>query len=144
VWDVREEAICNGPGKSTQQQGGNSTQPKQSEKFTPARVLEGHVNEKNFVGLSVGGGDLIACGSETNEVFVYHKSFDRPMVRYGFDDDSSGVGANGALRAHGADTTGGPDMPAHFISATCWRGEDDILLVANSSGSIKALQVVEA
>jgi hypothetical protein len=35
-------------------------------------------------------------------------------------------------------------MPAHFISATCWRGEDDTLLVANSSGSIKALRLVEA
>jgi hypothetical protein len=31
-------------------------------------VLEGHTNEKNFVGLSVNSGDgLIACGSETNE-----------------------------------------------------------------------------
>jgi hypothetical protein len=121
----------------------------------PARVLEGHVNEKNFVGLSVGGGDLIACGSETNEVFVYHKSFDRPMVKYGFDDESEregtrggggGAGRGGGRggRGGGDDDSGGPSMPAHFISATCWRGEEDILLVANSSGSIKALQLVEA
>lgn len=30
------------------------------------------MNEKNFVGLAVSN-DYIACGSETNEVFVYHK-----------------------------------------------------------------------
>ena len=36
-----------------------------------ARRLEAsRSTSKNFVGLSVGGGDLIACGSETNEVFV--------------------------------------------------------------------------
>lgn len=34
---------------------------------TPARVFNGHNNEKNFVGLSVDN-DFIACGSETNEV----------------------------------------------------------------------------
>ena len=34
---------------------------------TPARVFNGHNNEKNFVGLSVDA-DFIACGSETNEV----------------------------------------------------------------------------
>jgi len=31
-----------------------------------------HTNEKNFVGLAVNS-EYIACGSETNEVFVYHK-----------------------------------------------------------------------
>lgn len=36
------------------------------------RTLKGHTNEKNFVGLSVNS-EYIACGSETNEVFVYHK-----------------------------------------------------------------------
>lgn len=36
------------------------------------RTLSGHTNEKNFVGLSVTP-DFVACGSETNEVFVYHK-----------------------------------------------------------------------
>jgi E3 ubiquitin-protein ligase RFWD2 len=33
----------------------------------PVRTLAGHVNEKNFVGLSVDA-EFIACGSETNEV----------------------------------------------------------------------------
>lgn len=30
------------------------------------------MNEKNFVGLTVNS-EFIACGSETNDVFVYHK-----------------------------------------------------------------------
>lgn len=36
------------------------------------RTFRGHTNEKNFVGLTVNS-EYIACGSETNEVFVYHK-----------------------------------------------------------------------
>lgn len=36
------------------------------------RTLTGHTNDKNFVGLTVNS-EYIACGSETNEVFVYHK-----------------------------------------------------------------------
>lgn len=35
--------------------------------LAPVRTYDGHINEKNFVGLSVDG-DFIACGSETNEV----------------------------------------------------------------------------
>jgi E3 ubiquitin-protein ligase RFWD2 len=40
--------------------------------FSQLRTYRGHVNEKNFVGLSVNS-EYIACGTETNEVFVYHK-----------------------------------------------------------------------
>lgn len=36
------------------------------------RTLRGHTNEKNFVGLTVNN-EYIACGSESNEVVVYHK-----------------------------------------------------------------------
>lgn len=35
--------------------------------FEPVRTYSGHVNEKNFVGLSLSG-NFIACGSETSEV----------------------------------------------------------------------------
>lgn len=35
------------------------------------RTFRGHENRKNFVGLSASG-DYLACGSETNEVVVYH------------------------------------------------------------------------
>lgn len=41
--------------------------------YEPLRTYSGHVNEKNFVGLSVGG-NFVACGSETSEVrlFISH------------------------------------------------------------------------
>ncbi|KAK4398904.1 E3 ubiquitin-protein ligase COP1 [Sesamum angolense] len=38
------------------------------------RMFRGHKNEKNFVGLTANS-EYIACGSETNEVFVYHKAY---------------------------------------------------------------------
>ena len=37
------------------------------EQHTMTRLFEGHLNEKNFVGLSADG-EFIACGSELNEV----------------------------------------------------------------------------
>lgn len=40
--------------------------------FWQVRTFRGHTNEKNFVGLTVNN-EYIACGSETNEVFIYHK-----------------------------------------------------------------------
>lgn len=40
--------------------------------FSQVRTFRGHSNEKNFVGLTVNS-EYIACGSETNEVFAYHK-----------------------------------------------------------------------
>ena len=39
------------------------------------RSFEGHVNEKNFVGLATDG-DYIACGSENNALHVYFKGKD--------------------------------------------------------------------
>lgn len=40
------------------------------------------MNEKNFVGLAVNN-EYIACGSETNELFVYHKvkKFTREQIK---------------------------------------------------------------
>eukprot|EP00959_Pyramimonas_sp_CCMP1952_P346657 7260429-Pyramimonas_sp.AAC.1 len=45
--------------------------------------MRGHTNDKNFVGLSVSQ-EFIACGSETNEVFVYQKQVSKPMCTYYF------------------------------------------------------------
>ncbi|GMH22666.1 hypothetical protein Nepgr_024509 [Nepenthes gracilis] len=46
-------------------------------------TLRGHTNEKNFVGLSVFDG-FISCGSETNEVYTYHKSIPMPITSHKF------------------------------------------------------------
>ncbi|EFJ35654.1 hypothetical protein SELMODRAFT_141846 [Selaginella moellendorffii] len=84
---------------------------------TPIRTLTGHINERNFVGLS-GNSDYVTCGSETNEVFVYHKAISRPATRHRF---------------------GSLDDSLHFISAVCWKSDSPTLLAANSQGTIKVL-----
>lgn len=90
----------------------------------PVRTFRGHTNEKNFVGLSVSS-EYIACGSETNEVFVYHKEISKPVTWHRFGspemDDSD------------------EDAGSYFISAVCWKSDCPTMLSANSQGTIKVL-----
>ncbi|XP_072982430.1 E3 ubiquitin-protein ligase COP1-like isoform X1 [Typha latifolia] len=88
------------------------------------RTFKGHTNEKNFVGLTVNS-EYIACGSETNEVFVYHKAISKPATwhRFGSSDLS--------------DTD--DDAGSYFISAVCWKSDSPTMLTANSQGTIKVL-----
>ncbi|XP_021724566.1 E3 ubiquitin-protein ligase COP1-like isoform X1 [Chenopodium quinoa] len=90
----------------------------------PVRTFRGHSNEKNFVGLSVSS-EYIACGSETNEVYVYHKEIPRPVTCHKF----------GSPDVEDADE----DPGAYFISAVCWKSNSPTLLTANSQGTIKVL-----
>ncbi|WOL00774.1 hypothetical protein Cni_G09487 [Canna indica] len=92
-------------------------------------TMMGHTNEKNFVGLSVCDG-YILCGSETNEVYAYHKNFPMPITSYKF-------GYMDPVTGHEiADDNG------QFVSSVCWRRKSNMLLAANSSGCIKLLQMV--
>ncbi|XP_075476077.1 protein SPA1-RELATED 4-like isoform X2 [Primulina tabacum] len=93
----------------------------------PLQSFTGHLNVKNFVGLSVSEG-YIATGSETNEVFVYHKAFPMPTLTYRFNsmDPLSGDEVD--------DTT-------QFISSVCWRSQSSTLVAANSMGNIKLLEM---
>ncbi|KAF8409257.1 hypothetical protein HHK36_005331 [Tetracentron sinense] len=95
---------------------------------TPLQTFTGHMNVKNFVGLSIFDG-YIATGSETNEVFVYHKAFPMPVLTFKFSstDPLSGREADDA---------------AQFISSVCWRGQSSTLVAANSTGNIKLLEMV--
>lgn len=90
---------------------------------SPIRTLKGHTNEKNFVGLSVNS-EYIACGSETNEVYVYHKAISKPAAWHRFGS---------------ADLDDSDDDASHFISAVCWKSESPTMLAANSQGTIKVL-----
>ncbi|KAL9384156.1 hypothetical protein Peur_024479 [Populus x canadensis] len=85
------------------------------------RTFRGHTNEKNFVGLTVNS-EYIACGSETNEVFVYHKAISKPASSHRFSTDLE---------------NGGDDAGSHFTSAVCWKSDSPTMLTANSQGSIK-------
>ncbi|XP_031249756.1 protein SPA1-RELATED 3-like isoform X1 [Pistacia vera] len=96
---------------------------------TPLQSFTGHTNVKNFVGLSVSDG-YIATGSETNEVFVYHKAFPMPALSFNFN-------SRDPLSGHEMDDA------AQFISSVCWRGQSSTtLLAANSTGNIKILEMV--
>lgn len=91
-------------------------------------TFSGHTNEKNFVGLSVFDG-YIACGSETNEVYSYYRSLPIPMASHNFGSidpvSRSEVGDSG-----------------QYVSSVCWRRKSNTLAAANSSGTMKLLQMV--
>lgn len=93
----------------------------------PVRTFRGHTNEKNFVGLTVNS-EYIACGSETNEVFVYHKEIARPVTRHRFGSPDLDDGDD--------------DAGSYFISAVCWKSDSPTMLTANSQGTIKVLVLV--
>ncbi|XP_059291870.1 protein SPA1-RELATED 4-like isoform X1 [Lycium ferocissimum] len=95
---------------------------------SPLQSFTGHMNVKNFVGLSVSEG-YIATGSETNEVFVYHKAFPMPALSFKFNSTDPLSG----------DVV---DDQAQFISSVCWRGQSSTLVAANSMGNIKLLEMV--
>nr|XP_043623903.1 E3 ubiquitin-protein ligase COP1-like [Erigeron canadensis] len=90
----------------------------------PLRTFRGHTNEKNFVGLSVNN-DFLACGSETNEVYSYHKAISKPLTWHRF----------GTPNVEDSDD----DAGSHFISAVCWKSDSPTMLAANSLGTIKVL-----
>ncbi|KAK9152775.1 hypothetical protein Sjap_000255 [Stephania japonica] len=94
----------------------------------PLQTFTGHTNVKNFVGLSIYEG-YIATGSETNEVFVYHKAFPMPVLSFRFSstDPLSGLEL---------------DDGSQFVSSVCWRGQSSTLVAANSTGNIKLLEMV--
>ncbi|XP_027907702.1 protein SUPPRESSOR OF PHYA-105 1-like isoform X2 [Vigna unguiculata] len=91
---------------------------------------KGHSNEKNFVGLSVLD-EYIACGSESNEVYCYHKSLPMPIASHKFEsiDPISGHLNSG-------------DNSGQFVSSVCWRKKCNMLVAANSVGIVKLLQMV--
>lgn len=93
-------------------------------------TFTGHVNEKNFVGLSVTPEGYIACGSETSEVFCYYKAMGFPLAslhvgHQDFDSHAEFV-----------------DPHAQFVSSVCWAKSSKVLLAANSVGDIRVLELV--
>ncbi|WOK95739.1 hypothetical protein Cni_G04446 [Canna indica] len=92
-------------------------------------TLRGHTNEKNFVGLSVWDG-YIACGSESNEVYAYYRTFPMPMTSHKF-------GSIDPITAQETSDDGG-----QFVSGVSWRGKSNMVVAANSTGRIKVLQLV--
>ncbi|KAM1019471.1 hypothetical protein ACFX13_041557 [Malus domestica] len=92
-------------------------------------TFSGHTNEKNFVGLSASDG-YIACGSETNEVYNYYRSLPMPITSHKF----------GSIDPVSGSEVG--DYSGQFVSSVCWRRKCNIVVAANSSGTLKLLQMV--
>lgn len=116
---------------------------------TPALVYRGHVNEKNFVGLSISRDGYIACGSEDNSAYVYAPTLPIPVTRYQFsarDGGAAGASDAGAVGSGGMGT-GRPGaassldgMYQHFVSSVAWSHRSRYLTVANSMGVLKVLE----
>lgn len=113
-----------------------------TETETSQRTFRGHTNEKNFVGLSTSGGgsELIACGSENNALYLYCKGLSQPLMHYKFDVVKSAlVDASSSSSSVAADANA---ESVEFISAVCWKPDSDVVVAANSQGTVKILQLV--
>lgn len=94
------------------------------------RTFEGHLNDNNFVGLSVTE-DYIACGSEENAVYCYYKAIPRPFTAFPFSlvDPLTGQESR-------------DEDDSRFVSSVCWCPKNPTTLVAaNSLGSVKILSL---
>ncbi|XP_031842608.1 E3 ubiquitin-protein ligase COP1 isoform X1 [Nomia melanderi] len=95
------------------------------------RSFVGHVNEKNFVGLTTDG-HYVACGSENNALYVYYKGLTKQLFSYKFD----------AVRNILEMQERREEDLNEFVSAVCWRQMSNVVVAANSQGIIKILELV--
>lgn len=86
------------------------------QKQEPGLSYAGHTNDRNFVGLC-GSKDFFACGSEDNSVYVYHKGFAGPVVRYGFGSQPG------------------------FVSTVAWKPSSNLMVAANDTGGVEILEL---
>ncbi|KAJ1982808.1 hypothetical protein H4R35_000167 [Dimargaris xerosporica] len=126
LWDV-QQAMTDAP-METATPGGSQFSPPATTRCQ--RSFSGHTNEKNFVGLSVSQ-DWISCGSENNCAYTYYKSLSQPMfsVKFGMVNPTTGE----------AMVEKDPNL---FVSSVCWKNDTNVLMAANSQGTVKVLQLV--
>jgi len=94
------------------------------------RTFQGHRNEKNFVGLAASG-EYVACGSEDNSLYIYYKGFSKSLLTHKFNVVKS------VLEPDKHDNEG-----KEFVSAVTWRTNSNVIVAANSQGTIKVLELV--
>ncbi|PVD22461.1 hypothetical protein C0Q70_18275 [Pomacea canaliculata] len=93
-------------------------------------TFTGHTNEKNFVGLATDG-DYVSCGSENNSLYLYYKGLSKHIMTYKFDTVRS------VLEKERKD-----DDSSEFVSAVTWKPGANVLVAANSQGTVKVLEIV--
>ncbi|XP_064616123.1 E3 ubiquitin-protein ligase COP1-like isoform X2 [Liolophura sinensis] len=94
------------------------------------RTFKGHANEKNFVGLATDG-DYIACGSENNSLYVFYKGLTKHLLAYKFDTVRSVLEKDKK-----------EEDANEFVSAVAWRPGSNVVVAANSQGTVKVLELV--
>lgn len=94
------------------------------------RSFVGHINEKNFVGLATDG-DYVACGSENNALYIYYKGLTKKLFSYKFE------AIRGVLEQERRE-----DEPNEFVSAVCWKQHSNVVVAANSQGTINILELI--
>ncbi|KAJ1984977.1 hypothetical protein H4R34_000321 [Dimargaris verticillata] len=126
LWDVQQAMADTPMDPSTP----GSTQLSPPATTRCRRTFSGHTNEKNFVGLSVNQ-DWISCGSENNCAYTYYKSLSQPMfsVKFGMVNPTTGE----AMAEKDSSL---------FVSSVCWKKNTNVLMAANSQGTVKVLQLV--
>lgn len=99
-------------------------------KPTCLRTFKGHTNEKNFVGLATDG-DYVACGSENNSLYVYYKGLSKQLLTFKFETVKSVLEKNKK-----------EEEVNEFVSAVSWRPGSNVMVAANSQGTVKVLELV--
>lgn len=103
----------------------------------PLRTFSAHRNVRNFVGLSVRHeSGLLACGSETNQTYVYDRRWAVPMLSHSVMDVSAPSSS-----AFSATSSSCSASDARIVSAVCWKQDpsDCTLIAANSDGFLEIL-----
>ncbi|KAJ7243142.1 hypothetical protein O6H91_Y037200 [Diphasiastrum complanatum] len=101
------------------------------------RTYISHSNRKSFVGLSVmENGSLIACGSETNEVFIYQPQDASPVLQIKFPQITT---------KHVPNSLDSKTAPSgSFVSSVCWKNQGDhySLIAGNSDGVVQVIKAL--
>lgn len=115
----------------------------------PLKSYDSHYNVRNFTGLSVRAeGGLIACGSETNQAFVYDSQRSSPILTHSFDYKHQSPNILGSWSSDRLVSQGnyvehpeGDAANSLMVSAVCWRTQpnDCTLVAANSDGVLRVL-----
>lgn len=103
--------------------------------------MRGHVNEKNFVGLTTDGQHMV-CGSENNKLYLYYKYTSEPLLSFDFstkavDNLTSSQPSISRAQTPNVDSTFSSSLglntsqptgnfnnvihPELFVSAVCWK-----------------------
>lgn len=121
------------------------------------RRYKGHINVKNFVGLSVREEDeLMACGSEAGQAVAYHRAWSKPLARHPFSASpaASQQQQEGEQQQQAAAQEQAVGLVQEFASAVCWWPEEmgafggrcggPVLAAAKSDGDLRLLTLVSA